>query len=128
MTLKPDYQFVPVDPASSHPEHHSFLLIDGGPQAQAIEAQESIHSSMPGALVAVDEGVVLDEGKAESGGLVDEGRVQILAAKSHPRLRQSGFECTFVSHPGRAARVGDDELVKEENFLHGKMSHQARRR
>ncbi len=55
---------------------------------------------MAGPLVAVDEGVIRNDRKAERRRLVCNGRVEIVARESHARLRHGREESTEVADGG----------------------------
>jgi len=58
---------------------------------------------MARALVAVYEGMVLDEGEAEGGRLVGDRWIEVRAAEGHTWLGESGFQGIQVENAGRAS-------------------------
>jgi len=70
----------------SHADHDRFLLIDVRDDLSTIEEQKGRHRGVTDPFVAVDEGVVADQGKGASRSLLHKRRVQILTVERHPWL------------------------------------------
>jgi hypothetical protein len=78
---QPVGELVPVDPTCCHVEHDAFLITYVGVDLEAIQNEERLHGGMGNTLVAVDEGMALDEREAEYRGLLRQSGIQIDPAK-----------------------------------------------
>jgi hypothetical protein len=67
-------------------QHHALLLVHAGIQLKAVEDQERFHRRVPDALVAVHEGMVLDQREGQRRRLLHHGWVEFLSAEGHLRL------------------------------------------
>jgi hypothetical protein len=67
-------------------------------------------------LVAVDKGMVLDQGEAQRRCLRDKGGVEIVATEGLLRLTESGLEKSKITKTMRTAGLGDDQVVKLQNL------------
>src|SRR5215831_14351906 len=82
----------PIQPAGGEVDDQPLLLIDRCIDLGAVEDEEGFHRGMPGALVAVDEGMVLNEGETPCGRLLDHCRIEISTFECRPGLRDRGIE------------------------------------
>jgi hypothetical protein len=97
MVSQPRNELLSTELTSRQSEDELLLLIGDGVDLEAVEQEKRFHRGMTEALVPVNERMVLHEGKAERGCLLDGGRVQVLTTESHSRLRYRGFEGTQVA-------------------------------
>ncbi len=65
MLTEPVGQLVAIEPACSEIEHEALVGIDGSIDLAAVEDQEGLHGGMPDPLVAVYEGVPLNQSQAQ---------------------------------------------------------------
>jgi len=77
-------------------EHEGFCLASACGQSDLVDGKEGIHCGEGGALVAVNEWVVLRQTFPESGGFLNQ--IGIIAGL---RSKNGRFERAAISHPGR---------------------------
>ena len=78
---------------------------------------------MPDALVAIDEGVVLDEREGKCGRLGGQIGIQIMAGEGHPWLSGGRFERTKIAEALPTAGLGQEPLMQSQNLAEGEVSH-----
>jgi hypothetical protein len=83
---------------------------------------------MADALVAVDEGMIRDQGEAKGGGLVDGRRVQFDSAERSVRLCQRRLEKTKIAEARGAAGLLQEAAVKVDDLPQREVAHHASRR
>jgi hypothetical protein len=69
--LKPRGELLSSEATRGKIEHQAFLFVESAQKFQPIEQQKYFHRGMGDTLVAIDEGVIQRQGKAEGGRLVD---------------------------------------------------------
>jgi hypothetical protein len=62
--VKPVRELRPIDPPGSQAQHEMLLLLDGSEINAAVEDEKGLHRGVGETLVAVDEGVVLNQREA----------------------------------------------------------------
>lgn len=123
MVSQPRNELLSTELTSRQCEDELLLIINYGVDLEAVEQEKRFHRGMADALVPVNERMVLHEGKAERGCLLDGGRVQVLATKSHSRLRYRGFEGTQVAQSRRSACLLDDHAVQVQHLGKRQIAH-----
>jgi len=98
-------------------------LVYRGFESAAIQAKEREHGGMANALVAVDEGMVLDEGEAQSGGLARQGRIEVRSPERLPRLGDGGLHRTEVADTRLLPALFHDEAVEKQHLSQAEVSH-----
>src|SRR6266849_348906 len=78
---QPIGELASIDAARRQVEHDAFLITYLGVDLRAVQNEKRLHSGMPNALVAVDEGMVLDQREAEHGRLLHQRGIQIDTTK-----------------------------------------------
>jgi hypothetical protein len=116
MDLQPRNELPSVELTSRQGEDELLLLVGNGIDLEAVQQEKRFHRGMADALVPVNERVVLHDGKAERGCLLDDGRVQILTTESHPRLCYGRFEGAEVAQSRRSACLFDDHAVQLQHL------------
>lgn len=83
---------------------------------------------MANPLVAVDKGMIADQGEPNGRSLLDQRRIEIPAVKGHPRLGHGRREARRVTNPSGAARLVDHQPVKRDHLVHSEEAGHASRR
>jgi len=85
------------------------------------------HGGVPDTLIAVDEGVVLDEREPEGCGLRRETRIEVFAAESLAWLRDGRLQGTQVAKEGLLATLFHHQPVEEQYLSQAEVLHYFRR-
>jgi hypothetical protein len=78
---------------------------------------------MANALVTVHEGMVLDEGEAQSCGLGREARIEVRSAEGLPRLGDGGLDRAEVADKRLLPALFHDEAVEKQHLSQAEVSH-----
>jgi len=92
-----------------------------------VEPKERDHGRVPDPLVAIQEWMVLDQGKTQRGRLAGETRVEVLAAEGLSRLRDCRFQCAKVAKQRLLATLFHDEAVEEQYLSQAEVAHYRKR-
>jgi hypothetical protein len=128
MVTNPADQLVSTDPASCEIQDEALLVIDGGIDLSAVEDQKGFHRGMSDALVAIDEGMTLNQGEAQRRSLFSQRRVQVDATECGLWLGDGGLERAEISDAGRATRRLEELAVQVDDLPQGEVALQERRR
>ena len=82
---------------------------------------------MPNAFVAVDERVIHYQREAESRSFFDKGRIKILAAEAHPRLRNGRLQRTQVADSMNSSGGFNDKAMEVRYLRQAEVAHQLKR-
>ena len=83
---------------------------------------------MPHTLVAVDEGMALNQREAQRSRLLDQRGIQVDPAEGGLGLRDCRLEAAQIANPDGAAGCAENEAVEFNHLAQRQMAHQARRR
>ena len=97
--VQPVRQLAASHAARSEIQDETFLILDRGSNLRAIQHQECLHRCMPHPLVAVNEGMPLDQRKAQRGGLLRQRGIQIDATEGGLGLRDCRLKRTEITEP-----------------------------
>ena len=90
--------------------------------------QHRFHGRVSDALVAVYEGMVLNEEVPERRSLLFNRWIQFVAIENLQRLQDGGFETAVVTNTERAARLLHDSPMKFDDLGNGQVKHYESRR
>ena len=116
MLTKPVDQLTATDPAGREIKHKALLGIHGRIELGAVEDKERFHGGMPHALVAIDEGVALNQREAECRTLLDQAGVQVDATERGLGLGDRGFKHAEVTDTWRATGHLEEAPVQLDNL------------
>jgi hypothetical protein len=88
MTVHPIRKPAPVELTSGHGKNGPFSLVHRAVQLCSVQHEHSVEGSVANTLIPVNEGVVLDQRKAERRSLITESWVKILGVEGGRRLCQ----------------------------------------
>lgn len=77
MQPQPLDEFVAMPLAGSDVEHQPFLLVDARVDLKAVQHEKDLHRRMADAFVAIDEGMVRDQGKPQGRSLFENRGMQV---------------------------------------------------
>ena len=78
---------------------------------------------MANTLIAIDEGMIRHEGKAQGCSFLDDRGVEVCTAKGGGRLCQGGFEQAKIANPGCPAGLCKHPPVKVNDLTEREVSH-----
>jgi hypothetical protein len=102
-------------------------LLNRRGESAAVEPKQGNHGGMTDTLVAVDEGVVLDEREPEGCGLRRETRIEVFAAESLAWLRDGRLQGTQVAKEGLLATLFHYQPVEKQYLSQAEVLHYLRR-
>src|SRR2546422_1626604 len=109
-------------------EHDAFLITDRRIDLGAVQNEERLHGGMANALVAIEESVALEQGKAQRRCLLHQRGIQVGSTKAGLGLRDGRFECAEVPDPGGVTRRSEQSPMQLDDLRQREIPHQARRR
>ena len=92
-------------------------LVVTGNEIPAVQREDGTGGREPGPLVAIDEGVISDQGFHEDRGFVVQCRVELDVTVACPRAIHRGFEQVMVSKPMLAPSLFNQTVVDKEHLL-----------
>lgn len=128
MLAQPVRQLAASQAARSEIQDDTFLILDRGSNLRAIQDQECLHRCMSHALVAVDEGMPLDQRQAQRRGLLRKRGIQIDATEGGLGLRDCRLKRAEITEPCGTAGGLEESSVQLDNLRQDQIPHQARRR
>jgi hypothetical protein len=123
VSADPCEELLPADSACGDTEYYSFLFVYVGAQFVTVEDEKSFHRSVSHSFVTVDEWVVHDQRKSESGSFLSKCVIKVDTSKAHRWLRDGGFEHPRIAYSGRSTRFLLDKLVQFNHFLESEVTH-----
>jgi hypothetical protein len=100
-----------------------FGFVHGRLKVAPVQAKEREHGGMTNALVAIDEGMVLDEGEAQSRCLAREARIEVGSAEGLPRLGDGGLHRAEIADKRLLPALVHDEAVEKQHLSQAEVSH-----
>ena len=123
MPCEPLGELLTRDLTAGHRQDDRLLLIDGRDHLDPVQHQERLHRRVSNPLVAIYEGVILNEEVSERSCLLHERRIEITFAERLEWLKNRGLECTAIPNAERTARLPDHSPMDFDDLLDRKVEH-----
>ena len=114
---------VSIKGASGHPQDDLLGSLNGAEQLVPVQDQKRLHRGMTHPFVAINEGVVLDQGETEGCGLGHQVRIQILAGEGHAGLSHGRFQGTEVPKAFSASTLVQEAVMQDKYLAQGEVAH-----